>query len=257
MGVLNSFQNASQKVVLNQLDEVTLQSISHQFVVQSCSSFLYFFSLFDEECIDYSRSCPVLICNMCLGVFHHIPSFQVHIQTCCSPPSTKFQSKLDWIYQLAPSGSKSFSRRFARYPPTASSVIISYLHLHWLNFISVIVKIIVKYEDQLHTELDVLWQDCTLDGMLNCREIFLRAATAIASHKWVSLAIANEYYRTGKIRQLKVGHSMFRPLYFLSFNYKIQKNKGRVAEWSALPTGMRGDPSSIPAEVNTFFGGFN
>ena len=95
MGVLNSFQNASQKDVLNQLDEVTLQSISHQFVVQSCSSFLYFFSLFDEECIDYSRSCPVLICNMCLGVFHHIPSFQVHIQTCCGPPSTKFQSKLD------------------------------------------------------------------------------------------------------------------------------------------------------------------
>ena len=36
---------------------------------------------------------------------------------------------------------------------------------------------------------------------------------------------------------------------------KILKNWGRMAEWSALQTGKRGDPSSIPAEVKTFFGG--
>ena len=31
---------------------------------------------------------------------------------------------------------------------------------------------------------------------------------------------------------------------------------GRVAEWSALLTGMRGASGSIPAQVITFFGGF-
>ena len=30
------------------------------------------------------------------------------------------------------------------------------------------------------------------------------------------------------------------------------KNKGRMAEWSALQTGKRGDSGSIPAEVKTF-----
>ena len=30
-----------------------------------------------------------------------------------------------------------------------------------------------------------------------------------------------------------------------------------VAEWSALPTGKRGDSSSIPAEVKIFFGGIH
>ena len=33
------------------------------------------------------------------------------------------------------------------------------------------------------------------------------------------------------------------------------KNLGRVAEWLALQTGKRGDSSSIPAQVKTFFGG--
>ena len=33
------------------------------------------------------------------------------------------------------------------------------------------------------------------------------------------------------------------------------KNFGWVAEWSALQTGNRGDPRSIPGEVKTFFGG--
>ena len=40
-----------------------------------------------------------------------------------------------------------------------------------------------------------------------------------------------------------------------SNNLKILKNYGRVAEWSALQTGKRGDSNSIPAEVKTFFGG--
>ena len=31
------------------------------------------------------------------------------------------------------------------------------------------------------------------------------------------------------------------------------KNFGRMAEWSALQTGNRGDSSSIPAKVKTFF----
>ena len=30
---------------------------------------------------------------------------------------------------------------------------------------------------------------------------------------------------------------------------------GRVAEWSALPTGKLGSSGSIPAEIKTFFGG--
>ena len=29
--------------------------------------------------------------------------------------------------------------------------------------------------------------------------------------------------------------------------------KSRMAEWLALQTGMRGDTSSIPAEIKTFF----
>ena len=32
------------------------------------------------------------------------------------------------------------------------------------------------------------------------------------------------------------------------------KQIGRVAEWSVLQTGNRGDSSSIPAKVKTFFG---
>ena len=33
----------------------------------------------------------------------------------------------------------------------------------------------------------------------------------------------------------------------------FEKIKGRVAEWSALQTGKRGDSSSIPAEDKTLF----
>ena len=44
----------------------------------------------------------------------------------------------------------------------------------------------------------------------------------------------------------------------LIFYYHIKryfdKLKNGVAEWSALHTGKRGDPSSIPAEVKAFFG---
>lgn len=61
-----------------------------------------------------------------------------------------------------------------------------------------------QYEDQLLIELDVLWKDCPMDAMLNCREIFIRAAAAIASQKWVSIAVANELYRTRKLRLSKV-----------------------------------------------------
>ena len=35
----------------------------------------------------------------------------------------------------------------------------------------------------------------------------------------------------------------------------FESKKCWVAEWSALQTGKRGDSSSIPAEVKTFFGG--
>ena len=34
----------------------------------------------------------------------------------------------------------------------------------------------------------------------------------------------------------------------------IFEKMDRVAEWSALSTGNRGDPSSIPVKVKTFFG---
>ena len=33
----------------------------------------------------------------------------------------------------------------------------------------------------------------------------------------------------------------------------FEKKQGRVAEWSALQTGNRGYPSSIPAKIKTFF----
>ena len=35
--------------------------------------------------------------------------------------------------------------------------------------------------------------------------------------------------------------------------FKFSKNSGRIAEWSALQTGKRGDPGSIPAKVKVFF----
>ena len=35
--------------------------------------------------------------------------------------------------------------------------------------------------------------------------------------------------------------------------FKFSKNSGRIAEWSALQTGKRGDPGSIPAKVKTFY----
>ena len=46
-----------------------------------------------------------------------------------------------------------------------------------------------------------------------------------------------------------------------SKNYHMIENKfwkfhGRVAKWSALRSGTRGDSSSIPAKVKTFFGAF-
>ena len=45
--------------------------------------------------------------------------------------------------------------------------------------------------------------------------------------------------------------------HFLLENLKFLKNKDRVAEWLALRTSKRRDSGSIPAEVKTFFGGFN
>ena len=48
------------------------------------------------------------------------------------------------------------------------------------------------------------------------------------------------------------GHVPFTIIYISKI---FLKNKCRVAEWAALQTGNRGDPSSIPAEVETFFGG--
>ena len=39
------------------------------------------------------------------------------------------------------------------------------------------------------------------------------------------------------------------------FNNFFEKKKGRVAEWSTLQTSKRGDSSSIPTQVKTFYGG--
>ena len=41
--------------------------------------------------------------------------------------------------------------------------------------------------------------------------------------------------------------------YFLTSQKCFLKNLGRVAEWSALRTGNRGYPSSIPAKDKNFF----
>ena len=50
---------------------------------------------------------------------------------------------------------------------------------------------------------------------------------------------------------------MFRPFYLLYRYLDIFEKKNRVAEWSALPTGHRGDSGSIPTEVETFFAAIN
>ena len=39
---------------------------------------------------------------------------------------------------------------------------------------------------------------------------------------------------------------------YIKYNF-FWITKDRMAEWSALSTGNRGDSSSIPAEVNSFF----
>ena len=44
-------------------------------------------------------------------------------------------------------------------------------------------------------------------------------------------------------------------LLFILINSTNLQQQGRVAEWSALQTGKRGDSSSIPDEVKTYFGG--
>lgn len=69
--------------------KVLLTNLPREPTILNNSSFL------TEECLDYVRKSPVLICSSCLVVFQHIPSFQVHIQTCCSPPRTEIQPKLD------------------------------------------------------------------------------------------------------------------------------------------------------------------
>ena len=40
---------------------------------------------------------------------------------------------------------------------------------------------------------------------------------------------------------------------FVPIDKFLGKKEGRMVEWLALQTGKRGDSSSIPAEVKTFF----
>jgi hypothetical protein len=53
------------------------------------------FLFFNLDCLDHLRSAPLLICNFCHEIFEHLSPFQVHIQTCCSPPPIELKPKMD------------------------------------------------------------------------------------------------------------------------------------------------------------------
>ncbi|KAI9560155.1 hypothetical protein GHT06_014166 [Daphnia sinensis] len=129
------------------------------------------------DCLDYARSCPLLICNYCLELFQHIPPFQLHIQTCCAPPRVELKQKMDQaaMDQLARSLWKEVFLRQLKNQPISQNL--------------------MQHEEHLHNELDELWLAGSFDTMLKCREIFIRAAVAIVSRRWVANAVGNELHR--------------------------------------------------------------
>uniref|UniRef100_A0A0P6CYP8 Testis-specific chromodomain protein Y 2 n=1 Tax=Daphnia magna TaxID=35525 RepID=A0A0P6CYP8_9CRUS len=135
-----------------------------------------------KSCLDYARSCPLLICNYCLELFQHIPPFQLHIQTCCAPPRVELKQKMDQaaMDQLARSLWKEVFLRQLKNQPISQNL--------------------MQHEEHLHNELDELWLAGSFDTMLKCREIFIRAAVAIVSRRWVANAVGNELHR---VRALK------------------------------------------------------
>ncbi|XP_057365866.2 uncharacterized protein LOC130686732 isoform X3 [Daphnia carinata] len=130
-----------------------------------------------KSCLDYARSSPLLICNYCLELFHHIPPFQLHIQTCCAPPRVELKQKMDQaaMDQLARSLWKEVFLKQLKNQPISQNL--------------------MQHEEHLHNELDELWFAGSFDTMLKCREIFIRAAVAIVSRKWVANAVGNELHR--------------------------------------------------------------
>ena len=61
-----------------------------------------------------------------------------------------------------------------------------------------------KYEELLETELDLLWRDCSLESMLHCRQLFVRASVSIASQRWVTTAVGNQHHQIMKTRNSQV-----------------------------------------------------
>lgn len=57
-----------------------------------------------------------------------------------------------------------------------------------------------QHEGHLHNELNQIWLSGSFEPMLKCREIFIRAAVAIVSRRWVTNAVANELHRVRAIK---------------------------------------------------------
>ena len=59
---------------------------------------------------------------------------------------------------------------------------------------------LVQHEGYLDNELDQLWLSGSLESILRCRDIFIRAAVGIVSRRWVTNAVANEIHRARALK---------------------------------------------------------
>ena len=50
-------------------------------------------------------------------------------------------------------------------------------------------------------ELDDLWKSCKLPVLMRCRELYIKSAINVVTHKWVASGIANELnrFRSAKV----------------------------------------------------------
>ncbi|XP_046464289.1 uncharacterized protein LOC124210044 [Daphnia pulex] len=157
--VFSGFSQAAEKEILVLLDADTL-----------------------KHCLDHLRKSPLLICSFCHELFEDISPFQVHIQTCCSPPGLELKQKMDQaaMDQLARSLWKSVFLKELQNTPIGQNL--------------------KQHEGHLHNELNQIWLSGSFEPMLKCREIFIRAAVAIVSRRWVTNAVANELHRVRAIK---------------------------------------------------------
>ena len=61
-----------------------------------------------------------------------------------------------------------------------------------------------EQKDRIDVELNNLWRDGSLENIMACRDLYLRAAAYVISHKFVATAIANEVHRATNLERAKV-----------------------------------------------------